>query len=100
MQVLREIVAVIAFILGVVFIVDLVSYGFNSRGLFFSVLCFVVAYIVWPSKKKGQRNDGNGFLDILELVIEAPVEIFMWLLRIVGRLLGRGGGDGGIDIDI
>ena len=105
MQVIREIVAVIMFVLGVVFVVDLVSSGFDLKGLLFAVLCFVGAYIVWPSKKKGQRDEGNSFLDILEVVIEAPVEIFMWLLRIVGRLLGRSdrngsGSDGGIDFDI
>jgi len=95
------------FVLGVVFVVDLVSSGFDLKGLLFAVLCFVGAYIVWPSKKKGQRDEGNSFLDILEVVIEAPVEIFMWLLRIVGRLLGRSDrngsgscGDGGIDFDI
>mgnify|MGYP000273457136 CR=1 FL=1 len=107
MQLLRELVAVIMFVLGIVFIVDLVSSGFDSKVLLLAVLCFVGAYIVWPSKKKGQRDEGNNFLDILEVVIEAPVEIFMWFLKIIGRLLRRSDrngsgncGDGGIDFDI
>ncbi|MFT5760811.1 MAG: putative membrane protein [Alteromonadaceae bacterium] len=111
MQVLREIIAVLAFVVGCVLLADLVSNGFNWTNLFIVVLCFVGAYIIWPSKKKGQRDDGNSFIDILEVLIELPVEIFLWLLKIIGRILGltdrqgrsRGGnsgGDGGIDFDI
>jgi hypothetical protein len=103
MKLLREIVAVIIFIIGIFSVVDLVTNGINSEDVFIAVLCFICAYIVWPSKKKGQRDDGNSFLDILEFIIEAPVDILMWLLKMIGRLLGRGndssGGDG-IDFDI
>jgi|GEM_PF-6956799 len=62
MQVLREVAAVIMFVLGVVFIVDLVSNGFDSKGLLFAVLCFVGAYIVWPSKKKVRGMMAIAFL--------------------------------------
>jgi len=98
MQVFRVIIAVIAFITGVVFLVDLISNEFYWGMFAFSVCCFVCAYIIWPSKKKGQRADDYSFLDVLEFFIEVPVEILKWLVRVFGRIFS--GKDGGFDLDL
>ena len=97
MIILREIASAIVFIVGVVFLCDLFSSGFSWEALVVSVFCFGIAYILWPSKKRGQRQDDYSFLDVVEFVIEVPVEILKWLFRILGRIFG-GKGDG-IDID-
>ena len=60
--------------------------------------CYVIAYILWPSKKRGYREETNAFLNILEFIIEFPIEIFMWLCRLFGRIFRNK--DGGVDIDL
>lgn len=97
MIIFREIASAIVFIFGVVLFCDLFSSGFSWEALLLSVLCFGVAHTLWPSKKKGQRQDDYGFLDILEFVMEMPFEILKWSFRILGRVFG-GKGDG-VDVD-
>lgn len=57
---------------------------------------YVLAYVVWPSKRSGQRQESNLLLDVLEVIVELPVEAFLWVFRLLGRLVAR---DGGVDID-
>lgn len=97
MIVLREISAAMIFVVGVVFLFDILSAGFSWEAILLSLFCFVLAYVIWPSKKKGQRQDYYGFLDVLEFVIEMPFEILKWFFRLLGRIFS-GKGDG-IDID-
>ena len=100
MNAIREILSVVIFVAALCLVVNLVTAGFSWLILCCSVLCFLSAYFLWPSKKKGARNDDNRFLDLLELIIELPIEAFIWLYRLL-RLLGRllsGKGDG-IDFD-
>lgn len=61
-----------------------------------ALLGYVLAYFLWPSRRSGQRRDSNVVLDVLEIIVELPVEVFLWLLRLLGRLFTR---DGGVDID-
>lgn len=97
MNTFREFLSTIVFIAGAIFIFQMFSIGFSWPLVLGSVSCFLAAYFIWPSKKRGQRHDDNGFLDWLELLIEFPVELILWFFRIIGRLFR---GDGGIDIDI
>lgn len=97
MIVLREVLAAIIFVVGVVFLFDIFSVGFSWEALLLSLFCFFIAYVIWPSKKKGQRQDDYGFLDVLEFVIEIPFEILKWFFRLLGRIFS-GKGDG-VDID-
>ena len=57
---------------------------------------YVLAYVVWPSKRSGQRQESNLLLDVLEVIVELPVEAFLWVFRLLGRLGARAGG---VDID-
>ncbi len=95
---LREWVSAIIFCTGVAGICVLVANELTWSLVWASVLCFVLAYLIWPSKRKGQRHDDNRLADILEILIEFPMELFSWLIRFLGRLLGSKGE--GIDIDI
>lgn len=95
---LREWFSVIIFCAGLAGIYLLFSDAFKWSILFASVFCFSLAYLIWPSKRKGQRDDGGWLADIVEILIEFPVDFFLWMLRFVGRLFG-GKGDG-IDFDV
>lgn len=98
MHALRELAAIIAFVMGVLLTAGLITDEFSWAYLLAATACFVISYGVWPSKRRGQRKEDNIFLDILEVIIELPVEALLWVFRILGRSFR--GGDGGIDIDI
>ena len=97
METLREFLATFIFTLGVYFIFVMFG-GFQWYFLLGCIICFVLAYFVWPSKTRGQRVQDNLFLDILELIIELPVEMFLWFIRLFGRLFSKK--DGGFDLDL
>lgn len=94
---IREWIAVIIFCAGIAGIYSLITSPFEWPILFATILCFTLAYIVWPSKRKGQRDDGGAIADIFEILIELPFDLFSWLFKFIGRLFG-GKGDG-VDID-
>lgn len=98
MNTAREIIAVIAFLVALYFAVDLFNSGFTILSLVVCVMSFMGAYIIWPSKKQGQRNDDNWLLDIIEFIIELPAEVITWLIRLLARLFS--GKDDGVDFDL
>ena len=84
----REWMAVLIFCAGLGGIFSLFSSEFAWPMLMLTVFLFVAAYLVWPSKKKGQRNDDSSAIaDIFELIIQFPVDLCLWLFRLLGRLL-------------
>ena len=99
MEALREFVATLIFIAGLVLIFSIFG-EFHWGNLLGGVACFVIAYVVWPSRKQGHREQENFLLDILEFVIELPVEIFMWLFRLLGRIFRNKDGSFDVDIDL
>ena len=94
---LREWIAVIIFFVGLAGIYSLFTDAFEWSILLASIFCFSLAYLIWPSKRKGQRDDGGWIADIFELLIELPLDVFLWIAKLFGRLLGRK--SDGIDID-
>ncbi len=94
METLREILATFIFTIGIYFIFVIVA-GFQWINLIGCIICFVSAYFIWPSKTRAQDN---AFLDILEFIIELPVELFLWIIRLFGRAFSKK--DGGLDLDI
>ncbi|OES24159.1 hypothetical protein [Alteromonas macleodii] len=102
MTLVREFLASALFVFGVFSLVYFFTDHFDWIYFAAAVAAFLIAYFVWPSKKRGKRDDDNGFLDTVELVIEFPVELVVWLFRLVGRVLGAvfGGKGDGIDFDI
>jgi hypothetical protein len=65
--------------------------------LIIALVCFVLAYLIWPSKRQGQRHEDNWPLDVMEILIELPAEIIFWVFRMIGHLFRKGDG---IDIDL
>ncbi|MCP5206976.1 MAG: hypothetical protein H7A01_07225 [Hahellaceae bacterium] len=95
---LRECLSTLIFIVGIFATVSLISESFSWGLLLGAMFCFVIAYLMWPSKKRGQRETEHWFLDIAEFVIELPVEIMLRILRFIGQLFKSK--DGGFDLDL
>lgn len=93
MQELREITAVTLFCLSVYLTIDLFVSGFSWIILSAAILGFVLVHFIWP---EGKRD--SDWFDIIELIIELPYQALAFLLRSLGRVLGKS--DGGIDIDL
>jgi hypothetical protein len=98
MDILKEILSVLLFVASIVLSAHVISNEFSWLYLALVVTGFVSAYLIWPSKKRGKRNDENLFLDLLEIIIELPVELLLWLFRLFGRFFRTD--SGGIDFDI
>lgn len=98
MNLLRALIAISFFAVGVYLTIEVIVDTYNTIYLLGSLGLFLLAYLTWPSKKRGQRDDGHWCFDILELFVELPIEIFLWLFRLLGRFI-KSGGDGGLDID-
>jgi hypothetical protein len=100
MIVFRECLAVLIFLAGLSGPYSFIMVGFDWSAFFAMVLCFVLAYLIWPSKRRGQRDEGAYIADILEWMIELPIDVFLWILRLFGRLFGGKGNGTDIDFDI
>lgn len=101
MEILRIVVATLFFIAGTFLVVGTLITGVNWQDLLAALLFYLFAYLVWPSKKRGSRETENPILDMLEYVVEFPIEVIIWFFRLLGRLLGGlfGNKSDGIDID-
>ncbi|MEE4376921.1 MAG: hypothetical protein V2J55_05330 [Candidatus Competibacteraceae bacterium] len=86
MNVLRELVAIIVFIAALYLLYGIISTGFSWVHVAGAVVCFTVAYFVWPSKRRGQRQTDHWLLDVIEIVVEFPIELILWLARGIGNL--------------
>ncbi len=93
----RAIIATVIFSLGIFFLVKLFITPFEWMNLIIALVCFAIAYFIWPSKRQGQRQEDNWSLDIMEILIELPIEIIFWMFRMLGHLFRKGDG---IDIDL
>ena len=104
MTVLKEIIAVICFFLAILLAFDLIANEFSWKYCIGCLLLFIFSYLIWPSKRRGKREDDYVFLDMLEFFIEIPMEIIFWIFRIVARIgsfmLGGKGNSSDIDFDL
>ncbi len=96
MELLRALISLVLFSCGIYFLFDGFSPELDWKALALAAFVFVLAYFFWPSRKRGQREDGNPWLDALELIVELPVEIFLWVFRLFARLFKDG--DAGVDL--
>lgn len=86
MEQLKELISSLIFIVSVVLLIAVFA-GQSGVLLLLSGAGFFLAYYLWPSKKRGKREAGNTVLDIIELIIEFPVELIYWLLRFFGKMI-------------
>jgi len=85
MIVFREIIGLIVFLAGCYLLIEAIGTA-DWILVAASVTAFVMAYFIWPSRKRGQRHESSSWLDGLEFVIELPVEIVFWLFKGFFRL--------------
>lgn len=102
MDTFREVIAILGFMVGITLLASVFADNFGWSELCLGLSFFAFSYFTWPSKKRGKREEHSPILDIVELVIEFPVEVFIWLSRFLGRVFSRvfSNKDGGFDIDI
>ena len=96
MTLLREIFSFLFFIAALALLTSLVLEPFSVESLALCIAFFVLAYFLWPSKRRKQRDDKDSWVDWLELIIEFPVEIFLGLSRFLLRFLFKAGD--GVDL--
>jgi multisubunit Na+/H+ antiporter MnhE subunit len=96
MDLVRIILSIAVFIVGLYLIVDLVVQGFAFAVLVGAVVSFLLAHILWPELER--KNDDKLYLvDIIELVIQLPYNLLLTFLRGIGRI-AKDGGDTGLDL--
>lgn len=82
MIVLREITAFLLLFTGITLIVALDESVAIWVQIISVAACFIFSYLIWPSKRKGQRNNNNYFWDWFELILELPFQILKGVLKI------------------
>lgn len=95
MNTLRECGAVLLFLAALASVVHGLSSGPWWPCLGLAALGFALAYWLWPSRRRGQRQDEHYWLDLLEILVELPVNLLLWLLRLLARPFRDG-----IDLDL
>lgn len=76
---LRELTAALLWLAFLMLSLNCLVAGFSWGKLFLALGCLVAAYIIWPSKRRGERRDDSWLLDLAELLIEAPVALLRWI---------------------
>lgn len=102
MEYIRITGATLAFVVGTFLIMGLFLVEFYWEDMLAGVLFYLFAYAIWPSKKRGKRDSDNYLIDTVELVVEFPIEMIIWLFRALSRLFGSSASkkDNGVDLDI
>ena len=88
MEKLSGVIAVVIFIIGICVLLKLCIDPFELTLLVVAISFLLLAYFIWPSKKTNQRED-NIYWDVIEIIIELPLEIFIWLFRILVRVFRK-----------
>ncbi|RYY77183.1 MAG: hypothetical protein EOO52_06810 [Gammaproteobacteria bacterium] len=88
MERLREILAVSLFFMGIFLVINACLGKFDLLMLISGCVCLLLAYFIWPSKKNSQRED-NFYLDIIEIAIELPFDILLWMFRFLIRIFRK-----------
>jgi membrane protein implicated in regulation of membrane protease activity len=96
MELLRAFLSIACFCLGIYFCIDFFLSNYDWTPLVFAVMAFLLAYFIWPSRRRGKREEEHAWLDFIEIVIELPVEIGLWMFRLFTRLFKDG--DASIDL--
>lgn len=101
MEFLRITVAIFGFMAGTFLVVGMLIIDTNWQDLLAGFIFYLFAYMVWPSKKRGNRESVNAIIDTLEFIVEFPIESIIWFFRLLSRLFKNtsGGKSDGIDID-
>lgn len=90
MGLFRAIYSLFFFGVAVYFLVDGLIPEVDWLLLVLAALCFIIAYHIWPSKRRGKREDEYYWADLIEIIIELPIMIFLRIFRLLVRLFKDG----------
>lgn len=96
MELLRAFISLIFFVSGVYLLIDGLIPEIDWFLLLMAVGAFLFAYAFWPSRRRGQREEAHNWLDLIEIVIELPIQMVLWAFRLCARLFKDG--DAGVDL--
>lgn len=82
MTLLREITAVFLWLAFLMLSLSCLFGSFSWGKLLLALGCALAAYIIWPSRRHGQRQDDGWLFDLAELLIEAPVSLLRWIVHL------------------
>ena len=88
---LRIIASCLFFAAAIAFSFAITNDPLNWQNWVGAILCYFAAYYTWPSRKRHVRQDDNFFLNLLEFIIELPVDLVLFFIR--GIFSG-----GGVDV--
>ena len=71
--------------LGWALFTEMVVGGFSWLILLSIILSYTVAYLCWPSRKRGKRKEEHWLLEIIESIIELPVDLVVSFIKIFAR---------------
>ena len=84
MDILRYLLTIVLFFIGIFFLIRCMLEGFNFLFLAASLICFLLAYWVKPKRENHRhRDNGRDWLDIIDF----PVELIYWIITLPLRLL-------------
>jgi hypothetical protein len=83
MILLREITAMVLWSISLMLILSCIFSSFNTLRLIIAAGCLAAAYFIWPSKKKGLRDDDFWLFDLAELLIEGPMLIVAGIIKLL-----------------
>lgn len=92
---LRVFLATIIFLLSGFCILDLFLSGFDFSLLFFALIGFCLAHLVWPKERRNNKNEED-WVDHLGDLIDLPYRAIARILRSIGNSRD---GDSGFDFD-
>lgn len=73
MLLLRELSAIVLLMVFLTLSASCIFVEFSLRNAIIAACCLLAAFLIWPSKRRGQRQDDFWLFDLAELLIEGPV---------------------------
>ncbi len=82
MLLIRELSAIILWVVFLMLSASCIFSEFNLRNAIIAACCLLAAFVIWPSKRKGERQDDFWLFDLAELLIEGPVLLISALAKL------------------
>ncbi|WP_281649151.1 hypothetical protein [Parendozoicomonas sp. Alg238-R29] len=97
MKLLAGLLSILSYSLGILLAIEFYESHFLAKYFVGLSVCFLIAYFLWPSRGRGKRNNRNFIIDIIEAFIELPIDVVLFLFRVIARMLRS---DGPYDFDV
>lgn len=87
MTIIRYLLAIGLFISGIACMARFFLMGFDWLFAVLSIICFLLAYWLLPKQRRQQHNRHLDGLDIIDILIELPIELMFNIIILPFRLL-------------